>query len=422
MITAKRLINSEDGIGIVIVTVLLVVFVVLAALAIDVTHLYAVRNELQNAADAGALAGTQVLYNAAGTVINTGSNNVGKMIATSNKAENVAVEVAWTSGNTGADVERGHWSFATRTFTPNDSTTPFDLWNYTTAQLDADTGFINAVRVKTWRQTTPAYSFFARIVGFNSFTLSAEAVGYIGFAGTLEPHAVDVPIGICKQAILQGGTYTCSIGRMMNSSGGSTSNTAGWTDFNQVSTPCSGGTSASALRPLLTCPLPGNPNPLSLGANVALTNGVVNARFQDLYDCWVSTTGKTTGWTLTFPVVDCPSNVVGPTCSPVMGAVTATIIWMNDNGTPAWSTAPTSMTGVTPAPDGPGDWSNSSTDGQTRWNSFVSHFNLQNADGTAAPFAQKSIYFLPDCRPHELTGHTGGANYGILAKIPVLVN
>jgi hypothetical protein len=46
---------------------------------------------------------------------------------------------------------------------------------------------------------------------------------------------------------------------------------------------------------------------------------------------------------------------------------------------------------------------------------------LKNVDGSQAPYDKKSIYFLPDCTPHELTGVSGGYNFGILAKIPVLV-
>jgi Flp pilus assembly protein TadG len=421
--------RDQDGVSLVLITVLLVVFVSFTALAVDISHLYSVRNELQNAADAGALAGAQVLYNNTGTVINTGANTIAKSVATENKSENSPVEVNWTSGNTGTDVERGHWSFGTGTtpgtFTPNDSTTVVDLWDFTTDELNSNTSFINAVRVKTRRQSTPAQSFFARIVGYSGFTLTAEAVAYIGFAGTLEPHDVDIPIAICKQALLATGEYTCSIARMLDSSGSSSSNTAGWTDFNQNSTPCSGGTNTSTLRTLIgapACNFTGNPAPLVLGGNIALTNGVSNATLSDLYSCWVSRTGRTTPWTVTFPVIDCPSNVVGPTCAPVVGAVTASIIWMNDQGTPSWNTAPTAMTGMVAQPDGPGNWSSSDPSGQNRWNSFVSHFNLKDYLGNTAPYIQKSIYLLPDCAPHELAGHTGGQNFGILAKIPVLVN
>jgi hypothetical protein len=34
---------------------------------------------------------------------------------------------------------------------------------------------------------------------------------------------------------------------------------------------------------------------------------------------------------------------------------------------------------------------------------------------------QKTIFILPSCEPHEPSGTTGGENYGVLAKIPVLV-
>jgi hypothetical protein len=34
---------------------------------------------------------------------------------------------------------------------------------------------------------------------------------------------------------------------------------------------------------------------------------------------------------------------------------------------------------------------------------------------------KKCIYFLPDCNPHIPTGISGGENFGVLAKIPVLV-
>jgi hypothetical protein len=61
------------------------------------------------------------------------------------------------------------------------------------------------------------------------------------------------------------------------------------------------------------------------------------------------------------------------------------------------------------------------TNGQKRWESFVDHYDLKNVDGSQAPYEKKSIYFLPDCTPHELTGVSGGYNFGILAKIPVLV-
>jgi len=96
----------------------------------------------------------------------------------------------------------------------------------------------------------------------------------------------------------------------------------------------------------------------------------------------------------------------------VRGAVTLNIVWITDAGEdPSYSSAPTQME----------DWISNSPDGQARWSNFVAHFKLQNADATPAPYAKKSIYFLPSCEPHEPRGVSGGENFGILAKIPVLV-
>jgi hypothetical protein len=41
-------------------------------------------------------------------------------------------------------------------------------------------------------------------------------------------------------------------------------------------------------------------------------------------------------------------------------------------------------------------------------------------DGSFAPYQKKSIYFVPDCHHQTPRGRTGGENFGILAKIPVL--
>ena len=57
-----RIFKQERGAVLVLVGVLMFVLIGFAALAIDLGHLYVVRNELQNAADSGALAGAHNLY------------------------------------------------------------------------------------------------------------------------------------------------------------------------------------------------------------------------------------------------------------------------------------------------------------------------------------------------------------------------
>jgi len=410
------ILRNQRGAVAVIIGISIFMLVGFGALAVDIGHLHVARNELQNAADAGALAGARVLYNDDGTAVNVGANQKAYDAATANKSERTAVEVNWVSGNDG-DVQRGHWSFGLagleRGFYPNASTTPVDLWNVSTADLDADPNFINAVRVVTRRTTqgTPVASFFAGIFGHENFELSAEAVGYIGFAGTLLAHDVDQPIAICSDSILDiSGEYSCNIGRMINSGVDTTTNeTGGWTSFNQDD-PCTGGTNAQEVKSLVCGS--GNPELITLGEPIATSGGDIQSAFNDLIQCWESETGKIQPWELTLPVIDCgDANNVG-TCEVVVGAVILNIVWITEAGEdPEYNNAPTQM----------GEWSNNDPDGAARWNDFVSHFNLLNADGTPAPYAKKSIYFLPDCAPHEPKGISGGENFGILAKIPVLV-
>ena len=198
--------NNQQGVAAIIVAVCLVMLLGFIALAIDTSHLAVARNELQNAADAGALAGAAELYTDDGKAINTNSNQIGFDAAVANFSEKSPVEVNWTGGNIG-DVERGHWSFGLgslpRGFTPNDSTATVALWGVSTVELDENQNFINAVRVRTRRQNKPIASWFARIFGHESFEGFAEAVAYIGFSGSLKPATAQAPIAICLQSILQ---------------------------------------------------------------------------------------------------------------------------------------------------------------------------------------------------------------------------
>jgi hypothetical protein len=404
----KRITN-QTGATAILVGLLMVIFIMLAALAVDIGHLYLVRNELQNASDAGSLAGARVLYNEDGTAVNETANATANEAAVANMSEKTSVDVHWNGDNSG-DIERGHWCFGTSTFTPNDSLVPVDLWNVSDEELDANVNFINAVRVRARRQDTPAASFFGRIFGYNSFILSAASVAYIGFAGTLTPFEVDQPIAICKDSILEDGIYTCNIGRMINSGQNEATNeTGGWTSFYQGDDACQGGTNSQEVRSLVCGD--GNPEPLILGKNMATNGGEIASAFKKFRQCWITHTGKTVPWTLTLPVVECPSNNMG-TCEKVVGAVTVEVVWVTDDGAdPSYSDAPYQMD----------DWTSADPNGQQRWTSFAQHFNLQNVDGTLAPYQKKAIYFKPDCAPHIPSGKTGGDNFGILAKIPVLV-
>jgi hypothetical protein len=408
-----RPLKGQQGVTIIIVALLILIFMGVAALAIDMGHLFIVRNELQNAADAGCLAGARFLYQEDGTV-NENANQVAHDAAIANKSEKSPVEVIWSGGNEG-DAERGHWSFATRTFTPNPSIQPPNLGGMSIEDLDNDPNFINAIRVRTRRQDTPAASLFASILGYNNFSLSTEAIAYIGFAGTLGPGEADQPIAICRESLLVNGQYTCSTGRMItNHEPVAGQESGGWTDFNQDS-PCLTGTNAETVRSLI-CNA-GSLDSIILGQPIAINAGYIQNAHSQLRQCWQILTGETRPWTLTLPVIECPGNNLDR-CARVVGAVTVNIVWISHyDDDPSYTYAPWQMenprTGTT--------WSSNDPDGQVRWNSFVQNFNLQKVDGSPVPYQRRGVYFLPDCNTHQPKGRTGGENFGVMAKIPVLV-
>ncbi len=191
-----------------------------------------------------------------------------------------------------------------------------------------------------------------------------------------------------------------------------TSNTGGWTSFNQDN-PCQGGTNADEMKPLVCGN--GNPSTIVLGQDMATTGGELQTVFSNLADCWAAATDKIRSWNLTLPVITCPSNNVG-TCETVVGAVNVNVVWIAEKNDPQYKDVPTQMD----------DWSfpadAGNTNGMQRWASFADHFKLKNVDGSPAPYQDKAIYFRPDCTPHELKGSTGGENFGVLAKYPKLVN
>lgn len=445
--TIYKIYNNERGVSAVLIAILMLVFLGFAALALDLSHIFVAQNELHNAADAGALAGARFLYNDDGTAVNAGANQIAYDASLANISEKVPVEVNWTGGNTG-DVQRGHWSFASKSFTANASLEPMVLWGVSSAELDANLNFINAVQVTTRREATPIVAYFARIFGIENFQRTATAVAYIGFAGTLAPGDVDAPIAICQQSVTDNPSatecgdfdiYDCNIGYML--SDGQEKNTAAWTNFTQ---PCDTADTGD-IRDLLTC-AEANPDKISLGSSIGATNGVVDAVIghptdNNLVDCWKNAKYDSNGddvidendqsidtdgdgmpdmpWNLTLPVVNCPDLKVS-NCMETCGAVNVNVVWILEKENKIDDDAPYKM----------GNWSSDDPNGQVRWDSFVTHFALQkvNSEGDFEPatvandgFKKKSIYFLPDCTPHELKGTSGGNNYGVLARIPVLV-
>lgn len=436
---------NQKGVVLPLIAILLVVFVGIAALAIDIGHLYVVRNELQNAADAGALAGAKVLYYdsmdddpdndpASDTLnghVNPGANQVASDTATQNRSEKIAVEVNSPLTNTD-DVQRGHFYLTgpnKGTFVQSDNTLPTDISGKTFEDLDQNyPDFVNAVKVIARRENAPAASYFAQLFGYEDFAVSAEAVAYIGFVGSLAEGEAELPIAICEDSILNDDNeYECGKARLINSADKDDSNTGAWTNF---SVGCSDSFDANDLK---TAPLDvtscqtKNPFTLILNQGLSTGGGQVQVIYSAIQDCGgfnpKNPPVRDTPWEVILPVVDCQDKSNPSGCLPLKGAVKMEIVLITDTFPSAEDKKYDDL------PDRMGTWEKDpSKTGLQNWESFVNHFNLEISPGQSAydaddhGYYQKTIYALPSCEKSEIKGPTGGPNYGVLAKIPVLVD
>ena len=167
------------------VLVALVALLGASALAIDVGLLWAARTQLQNTADAAALAAAANLIDPAAPAV------------TLSAAETAGVEQAAQNAAVGAasvqldpdDLSFGRWDVATRQLdTSADLTDPEQV-----------TG-VEAVARLDGSANDPVPSFMARILGRDSFDVTCRATAYLGYAGRVGPGEVDLPIVIdcCK--------------------------------------------------------------------------------------------------------------------------------------------------------------------------------------------------------------------------------
>lgn len=156
----------------------------LMALTVDLGQLFVGKNELQNIADAAALAGADQLIQAndpsnpgLAAVYCTEAITTAQAIAAENRSSGAAMTV------TGADVTVGQWNLTTGTFTRTG--------------CSADPMEVNAIQVTVRRDGTDNPSLgatFGNLVGGSAtMNTSATAVAYLGLAGT---SSLTIPFGV----------------------------------------------------------------------------------------------------------------------------------------------------------------------------------------------------------------------------------
>ena len=194
MVRKPNFIKQTEGASAIIIALSLFALIGAASLAIDMGNLYSVRNELQNVADAAALAGAGQL------VQKDASGNAYRDSAT---AKTTAIQVAQTQSQiqgqaTVADAGR------------NDLTILFGVWdiynsNPSLAWTDLGTSVpstsnANALRISITRDTGKAFgpvtSLFATIFGISGTAVSATATAFLGYTNEVQTGGVQLPLAL----------------------------------------------------------------------------------------------------------------------------------------------------------------------------------------------------------------------------------
>lgn len=218
-----RLPVMRDTRGAVAVTVAIVLVVLLSfgALALDISNAMIARNELQNIADASALAGARqlgVIYAAlpTGTPYNTYALSDPSAVVTAVTTVGVANQARQVSiAINPADITIGVWDSVSRTLTPgNVGATGVSV----TARRD---GGANG----------PVATWLAGIMGINSMNVTATATAALTGSGVLAPGGGNTPFGL-DQLIFDNPAY-CGTPIQFYPTNNPPAGCAGWHTFDQ---------------------------------------------------------------------------------------------------------------------------------------------------------------------------------------------
>lgn len=372
--------------------IMLAVLVGLLAVVTDLGHVHTVQNELRNAADAGALAGARALYpfdlDAHVEVVPIPDCAAAVTAAANGVRDNLADKssIAEIGAN---DIQYGIWDVATNTFTPQ----------------GACTQQTNAVRVVTRKDSTannPVSMSFGRIFRQN-MEVTAEAIAYISWAGSIQENQCVLPIGI---PVCNEDPPLCPYPVKFTADN---SDTATWHTYNIPNA------SASVLRDILqSCSLPETLfayPPKCPPTAIEVNNGQINSVLQAMWDIFMD-------------VVNTPGHPERTTVT-ITHPVTGQEVTM-----PAWRRPILKLScGEGPCEDAPGsiaDWKAV----QQLWLRGVYCFTIydMHADGRKDP---NGVYpldpnenkgYVTGCIDADCTGNFGGGGAGLVrASLPVLV-
>jgi Flp pilus assembly protein TadG len=185
---------NERGVTAVFVAILIVFLTAMVSFSVDLGFAWVTKNELQNIADAAALAGTSQLGVVYAALSPDQQEDTSRSLTSSEKAQvidfvervaglNRAGGISGIGIDTASDVSIGTWDFASKTITP---TLIRPTAVTVTARRD---GNVNG----------PITTFFANIMGISEINIAATATAALGPLGYVPPGTANFPVGISKR-------------------------------------------------------------------------------------------------------------------------------------------------------------------------------------------------------------------------------
>jgi len=181
--------KGKRGAVAVYVAILLIVFIGFVALAVDIGYVMVVRNQLQNAADAAALAGCNQFYSRDPVTLPFPEPNW--QAAEAEAADAVNINEAAKQRLEEADIATGYWNITQSILGLRDKLT------YTPTTNDGPA--IQVAIAKSGTKNSGAIlTFFAGILGIETVDLAAQATAVAASPGSVRPESL-LPVAISKK-------------------------------------------------------------------------------------------------------------------------------------------------------------------------------------------------------------------------------
>lgn len=291
--------NNEHGAVAAMTAIFLVVLLAMAAAALDIGHALVARNELQNTADAAALAGTRSL----GLIYEgmTPAQQQAYTLTGGDQATIVAAVQTTAVANSAAGVP----------ININVADIAIGTWNPTTRIHTPTVNQPKAVRVWARRDSSAngaISTFLAGVVGLTSVSVGAVATADMTAVGQTAPGQLDVPFAISEYYFTQ---FGCGDAIKFYPNDGTPQACSAWHTFDQSPA------NAKRLRTIINGMTAGTyESPATTpGDSLNFTNGNVASAFPNLINLYNTKKDANGNWDVFVPVYQSPD------CTPPNGAI-----------------------------------------------------------------------------------------------------